>query len=70
MALDKRIYEYYLRNFLNEKGMGMVSDRSNEIKLLKKIDKQTSDTQSIIQNVAGNFISDSVIFILKKVIFR
>ena len=39
---------------------------SQEVKLLKEIKKQTSDKQSVLQNVAGNFISDSVIFLVKR----
>jgi hypothetical protein len=38
--------------------------------LLKKIAEQTSDGKSILQNVAGNFISDGVLFLLRKWILK
>jgi hypothetical protein len=44
---------------------GLIGD-SQEVKLLKEIKKQTSDKQSVLQNVAGNFISDGVIFLIKR----
>lgn len=44
--------------------------QTEDTKLLKKIAEQTSDKKSILQNVAGNFISDGVIFLLRKFLFR
>ena len=69
MALDRRIYEYYRRKFLLQiaKDEGLIED-SEEVKLLKEIKEQTSDKKGILQNVAGNFISDGVIFLVKKLL--
>ena len=69
MALDRRIYEYYRRKFLLQmaKNEGLIED-SEEVKLLKEIKEQTSDKKGILQNVAGNFISDGVIFLVKKLL--
>lgn len=69
MALDRRIYEYYRRKFLLQmaKDEGLIQD-TEEVKLLKEIKEQTSDKKGILQNVAGNFISDGVIFLVKKLL--
>lgn len=69
MALDRRIYEYYRRKFLLQmaKDEGLIAD-SEEVKLLKEIKEQTSDKKGILQNVAGNFISDGVIFLVKRLL--
>ena len=69
MTLDRRIYEYYRRKFLLQiaKDEGLIED-SEEVKLLKEIKEQTSDKKGILQNVAGNFISDGVIFLVKKLL--
>lgn len=69
MALDRAIYEYYRRKLLLEivKEEGLIPD-SEEMKLLKEIKKQTSDKKGILQNVAGNFIADGTIFLLKKLL--
>ena len=69
MALDRRIYEYYRRKFLLQmaKDEGLIED-SEEVKLLKEIKEQTSDKKGILQNVAGNFISDGVIFLVKRLL--
>lgn len=67
MALDRSIYEYYRKKMLLQlaKEEGLIQD-SEEVKLLKEIKIQTTDKKGIIQNVAGNFISDGVIFLIKK----
>ena len=66
MAIDRSVYEFYRKKLLlqlaKEEGIG----DSQEVKLLKEIKKQTSDKQSVLQNVAGNFISDGVIFLIKR----
>lgn len=69
MALDRRIYEYYRRKFLLQmaKDEGLIQD-TEEVKILKEIKEQTSDKKGILQNVAGNFISDGVIFLVKKLL--
>ena len=69
MALDRSIYEYYRKKMLLQlaKDEGLIQD-SEEVKLLKEIKNQTSDKKGILQNVAGNFISDGVIFLLKKLL--
>ena len=69
MALDRRIYEYYRRKLLLKmaKDEGLIQD-TEEVKLLKEIKEQTSDKKGILQNVAGNFISDGVIFLVKKLL--
>ena len=69
MALDRSIYEYYRKQMLLKlaKEEGLIQD-SEEVKLLKKIKKQTSDKKGILQNVAGNFISDGVIFLIRKLL--
>ena len=69
MALDRDIYEYYRRKLLLKiaKEEGLIEE-SEEMKLLKEIKKQTSDKKGILQNVAGNFIADGTIFLLKKLL--
>ena len=69
MALNRSIYEYYKKKMLLQlaKDEGLIQD-SEEVKLLKEIKNQTSDKKGILQNVAGNFISDGVIFLLKKLL--
>lgn len=69
MSLDKSIYEYYRRKLLLKivKEEGLIEE-SEELKLLKEIKKQTSDKKGILQNVAGNFIADGTIFLLKKLL--
>ena len=69
MALDRDIYEYYQRKLLLKiaKEEGLIPD-SEEMKLLKEIKNQTSDKKGILQNVAGNFIADGTIFLLKKLL--
>ena len=69
MALNRSIYEYYKKKMLLQlaKDEGLIQD-SEEVKLLKEIKDQTSDKKGILQNVAGNFISDGVIFLLKKLL--
>lgn len=64
MALNPEIYEYFKQKFLREQM------QTENTKLLKKIAEQTSDKKSILQNVAGNFISDGVIYLLRRFIFR
>lgn len=49
------------------KDEGLIQD-TEEVKLLKEIKEQTSDKKGILQNVAGNFISDGVIFLVKKLL--
>ena len=49
------------------KDEGLIAD-SEEVKLLKEIKEQTSEKKGILQNVAGNFISDGVIFLVKKLL--
>lgn len=74
MALNPEIYEYYKRKFLREQLVGKSdtfdSSREKESDLLKKIVSQTSDGKSILQNVAGNFISDGILFFLRRWIWR
>ena len=67
MAIDKSVYEFYRKKLLLQlaKEEGLIGD-SQEVKILKEIKKQTSDKQSVLQNVAGNFISDGVIFLIKR----
>ena len=67
MAVDRSVYEFYRKKLLMQlaKEEGLIGD-SQEVKLLKEIKKQTSDKQSVLQNVAGNFISDGVIFLIKR----
>ena len=67
MAIDRSVYEVYRKKLLLQlaKEEGLIGE-SQEVKLLKEIKKQTSDKQSVLQNVAGNFISDSVIFLIKR----
>lgn len=69
MALNRSIYEYYKKKMLLQlaKDESLIQD-SEEVKLLKEIKNQTSDKKGILQNVAGNFISDGVIFLLKKLL--
>lgn len=69
MALDRAIYEYYRRKLLLKiaKEEGLIEE-SEELKLLKEIKNQTSDKKGILQNVAGNFIADGTIFLLKKLL--
>lgn len=69
MALDRSIYEYYRKKMLLQlaKEVGLIQD-SEEVKLLKEIKDQTSDKKGILQNVAGNFISDGVIFLIKRIL--
>ena len=69
MSLDKSIYEYYRWKLLLKiaKEEGLIPD-SEEMKLLKEIKNQTSDKKGILQNVAGNFIADGTIFLLKKLL--
>ena len=69
MALDRSIYEYYRKQMLLKlaKEEGLIQD-SEEVKLLKEIKKQTSDKKGILQNVAGNFIADGVIFLIKRIL--
>lgn len=64
MALNPEIYEYFKQKFLREQM------QTEDTKLLKKIAEQTSDKKSILQNVAGNFISGGVIYLLRRFIFR
>lgn len=64
MAINPEIYEYFKQKFLREQM------QTEDAKLLKKIAEQTSDKKSILQNVAGNFISDGVIYLLRRLIFR
>ena len=40
---------------------------SKDSRLLKKIDRQTSTTSGIYQNIIGNVITDGSIFLLKKI---
>jgi hypothetical protein len=67
MDIDRSVYEFYRKKLLLQlaKEEGLIGD-SQEVKLLKEIKKQTSDKQSVLQNVAGNFISDGVIFLIKR----
>ena len=67
ITIDKSVYEFYRKKLLLQlaKEEGLIGD-SQEVKLLKEIKKQTSDKQSVLQNVAGNFISDGVIFLIKR----
>jgi hypothetical protein len=67
MAIDRSVYEFCRKKLLLQlaKEEGLIGD-SQEVKLLKEIKKQTSDKQSVLQNVAGNFISDGVIFLIKR----
>ena len=69
MSIDRMIYDYYKRKFLAEqlaKDEGLRYElEKDKVGLLKKIDKQ-----SILQNVAGNFISDGIIFVLRKLVFK
>lgn len=69
MAIDRSIYEFYRKKLLLQlaKDEGLIGD-SQEVKLLKEIKKQTSDKKGVLQNVAGNFISDGVIFLVKKLL--
>lgn len=69
MALNRSIYENYKKKMLLQlaKDEGLIQD-SEEVKLLKEIKNQTSDKKGILQNVVGNFISDGVIFLLKKLL--
>ena len=69
MALDRAIYEYFRRKLLLKiaKEEGLIEE-SEELKILKEIKKQTSDKKCILQNVAGNFIADGTIFLLKKLL--
>ena len=69
MALDRSIYEYYRKKMLLQiaKEEGLIQD-SEEVKLLKEIKDQTSDKKGILQNVAGNFIADGVIFLIKRIL--
>ena len=69
MAVDRSIYEYYLAKFLKEQDAeGVRIDDREEVRLLKEIKDQTSDKKGILQNVAGNFISDVVIFLIKRIL--
>lgn len=67
MDIDRSVYEFYRKKLLMQlaKEEGLIGD-SQEVKLLKEIKKQTSDKQSVLQNVAGNFISDGVILLIKR----
>lgn len=69
MALDRSIYEYYRKKMLLQlaKEEGLIQD-SEEVKILKEIKDQTSDKKGILQNVAGNFIADGVIFLIKRIL--
>lgn len=69
MALDRSIYEYYRKKMLLQlaKEEGLIQD-TEEMKLLKEIKDQTSDKKGILQNVAGNFISDGVLFLIKRIL--
>lgn len=69
MALDRSIYEYYRKQMLLKlaKEEGLIQD-SEDVKLLKEIKDQTSDKKGILQNVAGNFIADGVIFLIKRIL--
>ena len=69
MALDRSIYEYYRKQMLLKlaKEEGLIQD-SEEVKILKEIKDQTSDKKGILQNVAGNFIADGVIFLIKRIL--
>lgn len=69
MALDRSIYEYYRKKMLLQlaKEEGLIQD-SEEAKILKEIKDQTSDKKGILQNVAGNFIADGVIFLIKRIL--
>ena len=69
MALDRSIYEYYRKKMLLQlaKEEGLIKD-TEEVKLLKEIKNQTSDKKGILQNVAGNFISDGVLFLIKRIL--
>lgn len=64
MPLNPEIYEYFKQKYLREQ---MPSE---ETRLLRQIAEQTSDKKGILQNVAGNFISDGVIYLLRKFFFR
>lgn len=74
MALNPEIYEYFKKKYILEQlaeGKQLPKPtESKDTELLKKVVRQTSDKQGIIQNVAGNFISDGVIFLLRKIVFR
>ena len=69
MALDRAIYEYFRQKLLLKiaREEGLIEE-SEEMKLLKEIKKQTLDKKGILQNVAGNFIADGTIFLLKKLL--
>lgn len=64
MPLNPEIYEYFKQKYLHQQ---MTSE---DTKLLRQIAEQTSDRKGIMQNVAGNFISDGVIYLLRKLFFR
>lgn len=71
MSIERTIYKYYRQKLMDEmtKDEGLrLAVEDEKIRILKKIDNQTSNKQSIIQNVAGNFISDGIIFILRRLI--
>lgn len=74
MALNPEIYEYFKKKYILEQlaeGEQLPKPtESKDTELLKKVVRQTSDKQGIIQNIAGNFISDGVIFLLRKIVFR
>lgn len=64
MPLNPEIYEYFKQKYLRQQ---MTSE---DTRLLRQIAEQTSDRKGIMQNVAGNFISDGVIYLLRKLFFR
>jgi hypothetical protein len=63
------LLELYRRKLLLEK----LSDEdikalleSKDREVLNKIDRQTSTTSGVVQNIIGNVITDGSIFLLKK----
>jgi hypothetical protein len=63
------LLELYRRKLLLEK----LSDEdikalleSKDREVLNKIDRQTSTTSGVVQNIIGNIITDGSIFLLKK----
>lgn len=58
-----------IQKFVEYQKLKELMELSEERMLLKKIDRQTSNSSGIVQNIIGNVITDGGIFLLKK-IFR
>lgn len=63
------LYEYARRKLLLEsltdEDLKAIRD-SQDKSLLKKIDRQTSSSSGIVQNIIGNVITDGTIYILRR----